>query len=127
MLIKLQGLPLPHSLDPGTAAYIAAAYAAETRNIIDAEAFIAERRYRQQLMAAQSLRIHMINSRKSRQDTNAEVARFRMVVASITAGRTNYPELVQARYADQLFEDPNPSDIRRYHGEHYAMNIIKSW
>jgi hypothetical protein len=113
----LQGLPLPKTLNASTAAYIASAYAAETRNILDAEAFIAERRYRQHLMGAQSLRLHMLESRRVCQDAYSEVARFQRITSAVIASTDTHPELLEARYADHLYDDGNPSELRRFRGK----------
>jgi hypothetical protein len=106
-------------LEPGTAAYITSAYAAETRNIQDAEAFIAERRYRQQLINAQSLRLHMLKARSVSQQTSMEVARFQLITnAIITDTNAHYhPELIEARHADHLDDDADPSELRRFHSK----------
>ena len=64
-------LPLG-SLDPG-AAYIAVG---ETGYIRDAEAFIAERRYRQSLMAAQLLRLYKV------QEVEVEITHLQRITAA---------------------------------------------
>jgi len=59
----MQGLPLPNTLEPEDAATIASAFAAETCSVLKAEAFIAERRYRQMIMATQSFKLHVLRTR----------------------------------------------------------------
>lgn len=58
---------LATTLDEPEAAYIAGAYADETRIILQAEAVIAERRYRQMLMATQSHKLAMLKAFKKYQ------------------------------------------------------------
>jgi hypothetical protein len=116
--IDLQGLSLPSTLAPGTAAHIASAYAVETRNIQEAEAFIAERRYRQQLMAAQSLRLHMLATRKKSQETSTEVARFQLITNNVIAVANAHPQLVEARHVDNLYDNlQDPAELQRFRGK----------
>jgi len=56
---------LPNTMDSIKAAYIASAYAAEPHNMLNAEAFIMEQHYHQQLMIPQSLRIHIFKTRRA--------------------------------------------------------------
>jgi hypothetical protein len=113
--INSQGLSLPNYLEPSAAAYIAAAYAAETRNILEAEAFIAERRYRQHVIATQSLKLQMLKTRRTSQEARAEVARFQAITNDIirTSAR---PELVNLPTLQPLFDANDPSELRRFRG-----------
>jgi hypothetical protein len=74
--LELQGLQLPDSLDAGTAAQFASAYAGETRQIINAEALIAKRRYRRLLLVAHSWRLHLQKTEARSRKANVDVARF---------------------------------------------------
>jgi capsule polysaccharide export protein KpsE/RkpR len=58
-------------------AQLASAYAAESRNVLGAEAFIAERRYRQILMAAQSYKRRMLKAKTKFKKASEDVVRFR--------------------------------------------------
>jgi hypothetical protein len=66
---------MPNTLSASDIAAVSTAYAVETCHLLHAEAFIAERRYRQQLLAAQAYKVHMLQTRRrailSRQDTAA--------------------------------------------------------
>jgi len=102
----LRGLPLPSASDPGTvgaAAYISAAYAVETRMILEAEAVIAERRYRQQLMVAQSLRLHMLHAKQGCQAAFNDVAHLRHITSEMIAGASR-TELVEALRISDLYD-----------------------
>ena len=65
-------------MDPNDAeaSQLAIAYAVETRNIIGAETFITERRYRQVLMIAQSVKRRMLKARRKYMKVSERVDRF---------------------------------------------------
>ncbi|KIM76847.1 hypothetical protein PILCRDRAFT_638728 [Piloderma croceum F 1598] len=71
----LNGFYMPNTLAASDIAAVSTAYAVETCQLLHAEAFIAERRYRQQLLAAQAYKVHMLQTRRrailSRRDTAA--------------------------------------------------------
>jgi hypothetical protein len=113
-------------LEPATAAQIAWAYAAETRNILDPEAFIAERRYRQQLMAAQTVRIHMITARVKRQEAYQEAACFCIITDSVianSAARGRVQHNPDSDEAYHLYNKPDPTELQRLCGK-YTLTII---
>jgi hypothetical protein len=56
---------------------LASDYATETRNVLGAEAFIAERRYRQILIAAQSYKRRMLKAKARFKKAAEDVVRFR--------------------------------------------------
>ena len=64
-------------MEPGESAWMASAYAVETCNVFHAEAFIAERCYRQMLMAAQSWKLHMVKAVQKYRKAAKDAARFR--------------------------------------------------
>jgi hypothetical protein len=55
---------LPRTLERGDALYIAGSFADDTRAILHAETYIAERRYRQMLMAAQAHKLAFMKARR---------------------------------------------------------------
>lgn len=74
---------LPPSLDNNEAANIAAAYADETRRILRAEAYIAERKYRQTILVAQSHKISMVKAHGKYQRAVYDVNWFHGVTDSV--------------------------------------------
>jgi hypothetical protein len=103
-------------LDPGTAAYIASAYALETRKIIDAEAFITEQHYCQQLMAAHSLKMHMVKTRARRDHTVAEINSFQCVTQSVLAATTSDAAGLLDFIDQQLDDVPEPTQMSSIYG-----------
>lgn len=84
---------------------LASAYAAETRNVLGAEAFIAERRYRQMLMVAQSCKRRMLKAKTRFKKASKDVVRFRdlnAVVDNIEQPSTSYNCLVTSSLIDML-------------------------
>ncbi|KIM81810.1 hypothetical protein PILCRDRAFT_821162 [Piloderma croceum F 1598] len=78
----LKDLPMPDSLESGESAQIFAAYAIEACNVLHAEAFIAERRYRQMTMAAQPFKLHMMRTRFKYLKASQDVARYRSTLGA---------------------------------------------
>jgi hypothetical protein len=110
-------------MDPAEAAFLAAAYAAETRNIIDGEAFVAERRYRQQLIGAQALRANMIRAMKKREEAFTDVARVHCMMMTATAGANYCPAPIEGCSVDRLYEDAiHPGDLERLHSQYIFNN-----
>ncbi|KIM85246.1 hypothetical protein PILCRDRAFT_354949 [Piloderma croceum F 1598] len=72
----LRGLHVPDSLNMADITTASSAYATETCQIIHAEAFIAERRYRQLLIAAQAYKLHMLQLRRNSQQARRDVRWF---------------------------------------------------
>jgi hypothetical protein len=92
-------------MDPVEAAYIAAAYATETRNILDAEAYLAERRYRQTLIAAQAARASMVKAVKKREDAITDVANMHDITMTATTGINCRPAPIDGGLVDSLYDD----------------------
>lgn len=106
-------------MDPVEAALIASAYATETRNILDAEAYLAERRYRQALIAAQALRASMAIAVKRHEEAITDVAHLHGMTRAATAGTSCRPVPIDGHLVDCLYDDTATSGhIRRLHGQY---------
>jgi hypothetical protein len=68
------------------------AYATESCQIIHAEAFIAERRYRQLLIAAQAYKLHVLQSRRKAQQAKRDIKWFNNCASAARAGAGYNPE-----------------------------------
>jgi hypothetical protein len=68
---------------------LATAYAVETRNVIGAETFITERRYRQVLMIAQSVKRRMLKARRRYKKVSESVDRFCNEIAGGMGGASH--------------------------------------
>jgi len=72
--LNFQSLHLPFPLEAHEAKDIAAAYAAEICDVLQAEAFIADRRHRQMLLSARCYKLHatrlQAKSRKALAESN---------------------------------------------------------
>lgn len=77
-------------MEPGESARIASAHAVETCNVFHAEAFIAERRYRQMLMAAQSWKLHMVKAVQKYRKAAKDAARFRDAANAANVAPANH-------------------------------------
>lgn len=79
-----QGLQVPCTVDPVNATSLALAYAIDTHDIVRAEAFIAERRYRQMLISAKCYKIHLVKARQKCEQSSKNLDRFRGISSNIT-------------------------------------------
>jgi hypothetical protein len=68
------------------------AYATETCQILHAEAFIAERRYRQLLIAAQAYKVHVLQSRRNAQQARRDAQWFQDQASHARAGMGYNPD-----------------------------------
>jgi len=73
----LNGLQIPLSVDPLDATNMALAYATQAYDIVRAETLIAERRYRQMLISAKCLKLHLIKARGKYQRASRNLDHFR--------------------------------------------------
>jgi hypothetical protein len=110
---------LPRSLHPDDAACLAIEYAAETRNLVQAEFFAAGRRYRQALIIAQSHKLQMLEARKKYEQAFDDVAWLDNVVIT---GRANEPKRLSSHAAwfladgtiDPEFDAPSATAYQRH-------------
>jgi|SRR6266481_4120331 len=98
-------------MDPADAAFIASAYASESHKILEAEAFLAETRYRQQLIAAQALKLIMLKAKEKQQEAHEDVARLHCMTTTATAGSNNRSSvLFESCCFNHLFNVTEPVD-----------------
>jgi hypothetical protein len=99
-------------------AHIASVYTLETHNILYAEACITESCYRQQLMAAQSLWLHMLKTQSRKQQAIADVATFEDVTDSVITSTTCDSELLELCCTmEHLHCDAEPLPFQYFHGK----------
>ena len=67
---------MPEALSMPDITTASSAYATESCQIIHAEAFIAERRYRQSLIAAQAYKLQMLRLRRNAQEARRDAQWF---------------------------------------------------
>jgi hypothetical protein len=82
---------LPSQLERDDAMYIAGVFADETRAVLHAETFIAERRYRQMLMAAQAYKLVFLKTRR-RYERALEDSGWLLKYAEDTTGPASNPD-----------------------------------
>jgi hypothetical protein len=71
-------------VDPVNATSLALAYAIDTHDIVCAETFIAERRYRQMLISAKCYKIHLVKARRKYEQSSKDLNHFRGISSNIT-------------------------------------------
>jgi hypothetical protein len=108
-------------LEPAYTAKIVQVYAAETRNILDMDSFIAEQHYCQYFMAAQTVREDMVR-RVKRQEAYQDAAHFHTAIDSVIANTSTFEVCCMQHDPNSdevhhLLNESDPSDLWQFHSE----------